>query len=181
MRDHDPMGEMHAASVGSVGGVAAGDGWAAVVRSLGSSFPLFLADAGIWTYPGREEIRLALADLAGDLASLRDRASIALESIGRAVPRPEYPLRFTATHDLDLRYLLPRVIESLRAIAAGCDRLLESFGSEETIGSSLAAREADLIRESKGAALGHLDVLEQLLSKERWPAPVADGASPVDR
>ena len=151
-----------------------------VVRLVGASFPSYLADAGIWTYPGREEIKLALADLAGDLANVRDRAAVAIENAGRAVPRPEYPLRFTATHDLDLRALLPRVIESLRAIASGCERISEGVGLAGGDDPPLAVRGAELAREARGTALGHLDVLEQLLAKETWPAPAARGGVAPD-
>lgn len=147
-----------------------------VVRLVGGAFPLYLADAGIWTYPGREEIKLALADLAGDLANVRDRAAVAIESAGRNVPRPEYPLRFTATHDLDLRSLLPRVIDSLRTIASGCERIPDVVDGSRG-DDPLAVRGAELARETRGTALGHLDVLEQLLAKETWPAPVAQGGA----
>lgn len=151
---------------------ASGDRLAELIRLLGSSFPMYLADAGIWTYPGREEIKLSLSDLAGDLKNIRDRASIVMESVGSEVPRPEYPLRFTATHDLDLRFLLPRVIESLRMIASGCERMLDGADADSTPPSA-ASRGVELVREARGTALGHLEVLEQLLTRDTWPAPVA--------
>jgi signal recognition particle subunit SRP54 len=36
---------------------------------------MYLADSGIWSYPGRESIKLALADLVGDHRSLVERAA----------------------------------------------------------------------------------------------------------
>ena len=37
-----------------------------LVSLLGSSLALYVADAGIWTYPGSEEIKFALAELVDD-------------------------------------------------------------------------------------------------------------------
>ena len=68
-----------------------------LVSLLGSSLALYVADAGIWTYPGAEEIKLALADLADDHRSLIDRAGAVLEDRGADVPRRPYPIQFTCT------------------------------------------------------------------------------------
>ena len=41
-----------------------------LLEILQPSLAMYLSDSGIWTYPGDEEIKLALADLVGDHRSL---------------------------------------------------------------------------------------------------------------
>jgi hypothetical protein len=48
---------------------------------LQPSLAMYLADSGIWTYPGDEEIKLALADLVGDHRSLVERSAVMLEDL----------------------------------------------------------------------------------------------------
>lgn len=134
---------------------------ASLVTSLGSSLAMYVADAGIWTYPGEEEIKLALADVAGDLRSIVERAGAALEGRSIDVPRPVYPIRFTATHDLDLRGLLPRIIAELRAIGADLERRQPSVADGEAAG---------LVQDALTSVRTHVDALEQLLARPRAAA-----------
>lgn len=133
-----------------------------LVSLLGSSLAMYVADAGIWTFPGAEEIKLALADLADDQRSLIERAGAALEDRGVEVPRHPYPIQFTATHDLDVRSLLPRIIAGLEAQAAELDWLAASGGD---------ADDAGLVEEALTSSRAHLNDLRQLLARP----PVAAG------
>ena len=89
---------------------------------LQPSLAMYLADSGIWSYPGRESIKLALADLVGDHRSLVERAAVAIEDRGMAVPTVAYPIGFTGCHDIDMRSLLPRVVAGLRGQVSAIDR-----------------------------------------------------------
>jgi len=129
---------------------------ASLVSLLGSSLALYVSDAGIWSYPGAEEIKLALAALADDHRSLMDRAGAALEDRGLDVPRHPYPIRFTATHDLDLRALLPRIIAGLKAQIAGLETLAAPADDPDT---------SDLVGEALTSTRTHLDALQQLLAR----------------
>lgn len=131
-----------------------------LVSQLGSSLALYVFDAGIWTYPGAEEIKLALAALADDHRSLIERAGAALEERGLEVPRHPYPIQFTATHDLDLRALLPRVITGLKAQVAGLEKTAVSADDPEA---------ADLVGEAITSTRTHLDALQQLLARPHAP------------
>jgi len=124
---------------------------ASLVESLASSLHAFLAAARVWTFPGAESIKLALVDLAADERSIRDRASLILEERGETVPQPEFPIAFTALHDVELASLLPRILDGLRRQVATCDRLLEAGGDEASM---------DLVRQAREAAIQHGDVLE---------------------
>jgi hypothetical protein len=129
-----------------------------LVSLLGSSLALYVADAGIWTYPGAEEIKLALADLADDHRSLIDRAGAVLEDRGADVPRRPYPIQFTATHDLDLRSLLPRIVAGLESQAAALENTAVAGGDAE---------ETDLVGEALTSTRAHLNDLRQLLARPR--------------
>ena len=121
---------------------------------LQPSLAMYLADSGIWSYPGKESIKLALADLVGDHRSLVERAAVATEDRGIAVPSPAYPISFTGCHDVDMRSLLPRVVAGLRGQAAAIDVIIASTAADGVA--------AELAREAKATTLSHINVLEQV-------------------
>jgi hypothetical protein len=121
---------------------------------LQPSLVMYLADSGIWSYPGKESIKLALADLVGDHRSLVERSAIAIEDRGLAVPSVAYPIGFTGCHDVDMRSLLPRVVASLRGQVAAIDAVIASAADDGVA--------AELAREAKATTLNHLGVLEQV-------------------
>ena len=131
---------------------------AELVTAIGSSLHAYLAAARVWTFPGDESIKLALVDLADDLRSISDRACERLEASGDEVPRPAFPIQFTATHDVDLGSLLPRILDGLRSQVASLDRLVDGGGDADDVG---------LVREARAAALHHADVLEGI-ARSRW-------------
>lgn len=130
---------------------------------LQSSPAMFLADCGIWTYPGPEEIRLALADLVADQRKLLDRATIVLEEREQPRPRVEYPIAFTGWHDINLRHMLPRVIESLGRQRDALETLSGTPGDAAT-----ATFAADGVR----SARRHIDVLTNVKTKLQSPGAV---------
>jgi hypothetical protein len=121
---------------------------------LQPSLAMYLADSGIWSYPGKESIKLALADLVGDHRSVVERAAVATEDRGIAVPSPAYPISFTGCHDVDMRSLLPRVVAGLRGQVAAIDAIIASTADDGVA--------AELAREAKATTLSHIDVLEQV-------------------
>jgi hypothetical protein len=139
-----------------------------LVATLDSSLAMYIADSGIWSYPGPEEIKLALADLVGDHRSLLDRAGTVLAEREVAAPRTAYPLSFTALHDLDLKNLLPRVIQGLEAQAAACESVAAVAGDDTTA--------VELAREAVQTNRRHGDQLRQLLAKSRAGLVDAKGA-----
>ncbi|NDC53632.1 MAG: hypothetical protein EBZ74_04915 [Planctomycetia bacterium] len=132
-----------------------------LVSLLGSSLALYVADAGIWTYPGSEEIKFALAELVDDHHSLLERAGAILEERGVPVPRHPYPIRFTATHDLDLRVLLPRIVAGLESQVVELERTAAAGGDAEGLG---------LVREAITSTRSHLNDLQQVLARPRAAA-----------
>jgi len=124
-----------------------------LVSTLGSSLHSYLAAAGVWSFPGDEAIKLALVDLVDDQRSLSDRAGRLLEERGETPPSPVFPIRYTATHDVDLGAMLPRVLDGLRRQIGHLQRLVDAGG---------APGEIELVLEAREASLQHADVLEEL-------------------
>jgi hypothetical protein len=129
-----------------------------LIATIQPTMLMYLADSGIWSYPGAEPIKLALADAVDDLRNVVDRASTMLEEREVAVsPKPAYPLSFTALHDVDLEKLLPRVIEALRGQLADLDALAGPAGTD--------AAAADLVGDATRSTRQHLDALEQIAAR----------------
>lgn len=129
-----------------------------LITSIQPSLLMYLADSGIWSYPGPESIRLAVAEAVDDLASVARRAISVLEEREVAVPpKAAYPLSFTGLHDVDLASLLPRLISCLKRQESELDALSGPAGND------VAA--ADLVADAKRSTRQHLDVFEQLAAK----------------
>jgi hypothetical protein len=124
------------------------------MQSVGSSLALFIDDSGIWSRPGAEEIKLAIADLCTDLRSIFDRAGVILDARDIPAPQAEYPIRFTALHDIELGYLLPQLLQETRGQVAALAAVGETSGEA-----------GDVLREAHSTLRSHADVLEQLLQK----------------
>jgi hypothetical protein len=129
-----------------------------LIAAIQPSILMYLADSGIWSYPGEESIKLALADAVDDLKSVVERAGTVLQDREVAVPpRVAYPLAFTGLHDVDLRSLLPRVIDGLRRQFAEIDAVTGAAGAD--------AAAADLVGNAKQSLQQHIDALEQVTAK----------------
>ncbi|MDA1039674.1 MAG: hypothetical protein O3A37_05220 [Planctomycetota bacterium] len=130
-----------------------------LVAILETSPVMYVADSGIWSYPGDEDLKLALADIVGDQRNVAERAAAVLAEREVAPPQTGYPLSYTAWHDLDLVYLLPRLIEGMRRQVAAIDVLVAARPDDATA--------MELAAEAKATTLGHIDVLEQQASRLR--------------
>jgi hypothetical protein len=130
-----------------------------LVAILETSPVMYVADSGIWSYPGDEDLKLALADIVGDQRNVAERAAAVLAEREVAPPQTGYPLSYTAWHDLDLVYLLPRLIEGMRRQVAAIDVLVAARPDDATA--------MELAAQAKATTLGHIDVLEQQASRLR--------------
>jgi hypothetical protein len=134
--------------------MAPADPLARLLDILQPSLAMYLSDSGIWTYPGDEEIKLALADLVGDHRSLVERAAVMLEERGLPIPPHAYPISFTSCHDVDIGSLVPRVIEGLRGQVSAIDSLQTAAACDPAA--------AGLAAEAKATSLRHVEVLRQV-------------------
>lgn len=131
-----------------------------LIDVLQPSLAMYLSDSGIWSYPGDEEVKLALADLVGDHRSLVERAALMLGERGVPVASPAYPISFTSCHDVDIGSLVPRVTAGLRGQVAAIDAIVREAGGD-------AAAAIGLAEEARATSLRHVDVLEQVAGSER--------------
>jgi hypothetical protein len=133
-----------------------------LVRLLGvlqSGLSLYLADSGIGSYPGADEVRDALAELAADQRRIVERTSEVLVDREQVPPRPHYPLAFTAVHDLDLATLLTRVLGDLRRQVPALEAIVGSAGDD--------AAATTLAGEAEALSRRHAATLEQLAVRLR--------------
>jgi hypothetical protein len=143
-----------------------------LIAGVQPSLLMYLADSGIWSYPGDESIKLAFADAVDDLKGILDRAGATLREREVTPPvRPAYPLSFTGLHDVDLRSLLPRVIRDLRRHLGELDALAGPAGTD--------AAAADLVTDARQSVRQHLDVLEQIEVRLRAGLSGGPGAGPT--
>lgn len=143
-----------------------------LIAGIQPSLLMYLADSGIWSYPGAESIKLAFADAVDDFKGIVDRAGSILREREVTPPvRPAYPLSFTGLHDVDLGSLLPRVIRDLRRQLSELDALAGPAGAD--------AAAADLVTDAKQSIRQHLDVLEQLAARLRAGLSGGLGSGPT--
>jgi len=126
---------------------------------IGPSLACYIDDSGIWSRPGAEAIKLALADLSSDLRSLYERAGLLHDRLVEyPSPQVEYPIRFSALHDIDLGYLLPQLLAEGREQVAAVDAMAATEASAE----ESVAEVVEFLREAHTAIQSHVDVLAGL-------------------
>jgi hypothetical protein len=138
--------------------MAVSDQLARLVATLESSPAMYLADSRLETYPGPDEVRRGLAEVAADHKRVLARAAEILAEREVAVPRTRYPLSYTGWHDADLGLLLPRVLDGLR----------KQLGELDCIAATpddAAAR--DLAADAATATRRHADRLADLTTRLR--------------
>ena len=129
-----------------------------LVETIESSPAMYLADSGITSYPGAAEFRSALAALVSEQKDVLTRAATIIEQREQPLPQAPFPIAFTAWHDVDLRYLVSRVIESLKRQAVDFAALAAQGG--DAAATELAGRAQEIARR-------HADALEQLAVRLR--------------
>ena len=135
------------------------DALVSLVAILEASPAMYVADSGIWSYPGDEALKLALADVVAGQRGILERAAAILADREVAAPQAGYPLAYSAWHDLDLSFLLPRIIAGMRRQVGQLEALVASAPADQAA--------VDLAREAMAATTGHIDVLEQVAGRLR--------------
>ena len=137
---------------------AATDQLARLVATLEPSAVMYLVESGLSTYPGPDDVRHVLGDLAAAQKDVLTRAARILAEREVVVPRAGFPLAFTGWHDADLGSLLPRVVGGLR----------QQLGELVCIAAAADdASAATLAGEAATATRRHLDRLTDLATRLR--------------
>src|SRR5262245_41231800 len=120
------------------------------------ALPMYLRDAPPWMQnPERaNEARQILGAIAKDQQQVVDELGELLIDRNWPIQYGEYPLSFTAYHDLSLDFLLDRLIEHQRRDIARIEQCVAQLG-HDPVGQALAER-------ALGAAKAHLENLQKL-------------------
>lgn len=118
------------------------------------SLPVYLQDAAPWYRHGEDDIKLTLDAIANDHHQIVDRiANLILDNSG-TVELGEYPMVFTAYHDVSFDFLLPVLIDRQQRMIAYLEGCAEQL--------RLAPMARAVVEETIGMAKGHLEMLEEL-------------------
>lgn len=138
-----------------------------LVRMIRQSPLMYLADSGIWTYRGSEDLKLTLADVVDEQRGIVDRAEGILEAEQLELPMTAFPLTFTGWHDADLGFLVSRVIENLSLQQMELESLMEESDVVASDGGTSAGRAAELVREARANLGLQINALRQQASRLR--------------
>ena len=122
----------------------------------GSSLPMYLASAAPWISRTDEDARATLSSIVSDQRSTIDRLGELVTENGGRADAAAFPMEFTSYHDLSLDFLLHKMIEKQRQAIDGIRQIIDELSDEAAI--------RPVVEESLGAAKGHLDSLQELLT-----------------
>jgi hypothetical protein len=124
-----------------------------LLQTLFRSLPVYLDM--VWNEPPEDpdDIAQAIINLAHDQADYARRVARAVSNLGDTPDAGHFPARFGAMHDLEMRFLLGRVIEFQEHAIAEMRRCREQLAG--------APRLEALADEILGNAQGHLENLRK--------------------
>lgn len=97
--------------------------------------------------------------MAADQLKTVDRLAGLILELGGRVQMGEFPMDFTSLHDLNVDYLLQRVVAGHKRDIAAIEECVDEL--------RLAPLARALAEESLGAAKGHLDSLQELIAARK--------------
>ncbi|MEI6165007.1 MAG: hypothetical protein WCR23_11560 [Planctomycetota bacterium] len=125
---------------------------------VGESLLLYLGDSSLWSHPGNEKLKESLSDLVAVNRSLLSRIASAMATSEGTPQVLEYPIRFTATHDLDVEFLSGVVASDFRARSETCSELLRLCHADDQSDALVSS----LLQEVRDSTLEYAVQLEQL-------------------
>ena len=117
------------------------------------SLPVYLSQAMPWLHRNNAAAQEALQSIAADHRATVDRLGAMIVAEGGAPTYGEFPLRYTALHDLSLDYLVTRMLDYERLL------ILRISECADLLRMNPAAQAAAL--ESLGEAKAHLQSLQE--------------------
>ena len=118
------------------------------------SLLMYLGYAAPWIQRQQEAARETVRMIIDDQKRTVDKLGQSIIATGGEVNYGEFPIAFTALHDLSFDYLLVRLIQAQRATVDEIDNLVYRLQ-----GAPMAQAAA---QESLGQAKAHLEALEEL-------------------
>ncbi len=136
-----------------------------LLRLLYRSLPLYLRGKHPWVRWQHGEGLDALDHIAADDSLYSKRLADAIQERNGRIDVGQFPVSYTAIHDLSLDYLLPRVAGELRERIGHVERWIADLAGEPLLRA--------LAEEILGNARGHLETLTELLR------PTSSGREPA--
>ena len=121
------------------------------------SLPVYLSQAMPWLHRNNAAAQETLQSIAADHRATVDRLGEMIVAEGGVPTYGEFPLRYTALHDLSLAYLVTRMIEYERQLIQRITECADLLRMNPTAQA--------LALESLGAAKAHLQSLEEAVSQ----------------
>ncbi len=122
------------------------------------SLPMYLRDSAPCAYAADEKSLRVLTSVCEDQAALAYRVAELVQERHGVPDTGEYPLFFTAVHDLSFEYLLQRSIDGQKRDVAAIEQCVQQLRAD--------ARARALAEECLGSARGHLETLEELAASQ---------------
>ena len=125
-----------------------------LLQVLYRSLPLYLDGKQFWAPRGREDIAAAIAEAAGDYRAYIRRVADWIHRWDGRIQPGQFPMEFTAMHDLGLDYLLKELVDRQQRDVTAIRQHAEALSGSPEVRT--------LADEILGNARGHLDNLEEL-------------------
>ena len=122
------------------------------------SLPMYLSFAVPFTMGKSDKASTALGHVVEDQKLMVDRLGELILDLGGDLQPGEFPMVFTSLHDLGIDYLIGQVILDLKRDIAIFDHCANQL--------NLVPMAKALAEEALGAAKGHLDSLEEVVSSK---------------
>jgi len=118
------------------------------------SLPMYLGYAPPYELAAHANAKTVLDQIVEDQKRSVDRLGTLILDSGGTIDYGEFPMAFTALHDLSLDYLLNLLIERQQKFVTVCEKLADALG--------MAPYAQAAAREAVGEAKGHLENLQDL-------------------
>jgi hypothetical protein len=120
------------------------------------SLPMYMVWASPYRRPEDEHVWQTIQQIVDDQRALAARVVELILERKWLVDYGDFPITFTGSHDLSLRFLVRRLVQWQSGTVAAVQECCESL-KNDPIAQALA-------EECLGSAKGHLDTLEELLA-----------------
>ena len=120
-----------------------------------SSLPMYFTSAPPHRLFGDEKAWEAIEHIISDQKLMIDKIADKVETLDGTPNRGEFPMEFTAMHDLGMQYLLQRALERQQNENSTMERLADLTDDESA---------KALCQEALGAGKAHVESLEECLS-----------------
>jgi hypothetical protein len=133
------------------------------------SLPRYLMDAAPWLRPGEGRAHEAIEQIAHDHEQVVDRIGSLLSDENQPIDLGEYPMVFTAYHDVAFDFLLPILIDRQERTVRYLQQCVAAIDSWPLAKA--------LVEETVGMAKAHLDMLRELTEPAAPRLALAAGES----